>query len=146
MTPEIADRQLPAPAEATQDVALERRILLSMCGAVAVAVAASATFAPWRVTTGLILGGALSLFNHRWLKGSIAACFRASGEQQAHGRLGVSRFVLRYFVVAVVVAAAVASGVASLVATLAGMCSFVAALFVEAFFQFYKSMIKREET
>jgi hypothetical protein len=142
---EIADRQLPACVEATRDAALERRIMLSMCVAVALAVATSTTLAPWRVTTGLLLGGALSIFNHRWLKGSIATIFRVDGEA-ARGRLGVSRFILRYFVVALTIVAAVALNVVSLVATLAGMCSFVVAIFVEASYQFYMSMIKREET
>jgi hypothetical protein len=108
-------------------------------------VATSTTLAPWRVTTGLLLGGALSIFTHRWLKGSIATIFRVDGEE-ARGRLGVSRFILRYFVVALAIVAAVALHVVSLVATLAGMCSFVVAIFVEASYQFYMSMIKREET
>jgi hypothetical protein len=140
----IADNPTIVCPPAPEDAALERRIMLSMCAAVAVAVAVSAVVAPWRVTTGLLLGGALSLFNHRWLKGSIAAGFRA-GDDGAVGRFGVSRFVLRYFVVASVIAASVALNVASLVAALAGMCSFVVAIFVEASFRFYTSMIKREE-
>jgi hypothetical protein len=140
----IADNLTNVCPPAPEDAALERRIMLSMCVAVAVAVTLSASVAPWRVTTGLLLGGALSLFNHRWLKGSIAAGFRAVNDG-AGVRFGVSRFVLRYFVVASVIAAAVALNVVSLVAALAGMCSFVVAIFVEASFQFYTSMIKREE-
>jgi hypothetical protein len=58
----------------------------------------------------------------------------------------VSRFVLRYFVVACVVAAAVALDTVSVVAALAGLCSFVAALFVEAGRQFYFALAHREET
>ena len=141
---EIADRGSPACADAPRDEALERRILRSMCVAVALAVALSAALAPWRVTTGLLLGGALSLFNHRWLKSSIAAGFRVS-EWQPRPRLGVSRYILRYLVVACVIAAAVALDLVSLVAALAGMCSFVAALFVEACWQFYFSLTHREE-
>ncbi|MDT7543493.1 MAG: hypothetical protein QOE33_3397 [Acidobacteriota bacterium] len=143
--PEIADRQLPSLAEATGDVALERRILISMCVAVAIAVAVSACVGPWRVTMGLLLGGLLSLFNHRWLKNSIASGLRPD-VAQVRGQFGVSRFILRYFVIAFVIASAVALNVASLVAALAGMCSFVVVIFVEASFQFYTSMIKREET
>jgi hypothetical protein len=149
MLTEIADRQALTCAEATEaprDVALERRIVVSMCASVAVAVIVSATLAPWRVTAGLLLGGALSLFNHGWLKGSISSGFRVGGADTAGARFGVSRFVLRYFVVAFVIAAAVELNVASLVAALAGMCSFVAAIFVEAGYQFYASTIKREDT
>ena len=141
----IADSLTNVCPPAPEDAALERRILRGMCAASALAVAVSAVAAPWRVTTGLLLGGALSIFNHHWLRTSIAAAFRVT-DTQPRPRLKLARSVLRYFVVAAVIAAAVALDVASLVASLAGMCSFVAALFVEASFQFYKSMIKREET
>jgi hypothetical protein len=131
----------PAP----EDVALERRILRGMCASVALAVAVSAVVAPWRVTTGLLLGGALSLFNHHWLRTSIAAALRVTDSQpRPHMRL--ARYVLRYFVVACAVLVAVSFGVVSLAATLAGMCSFVAALFVEAGRQFYAAIVNREET
>jgi ATP synthase I chain len=146
MLTEIADRRTLTCAEATRDVALERRVVVSMCASVVVAVATSAALAPWRVTTGLLLGGALSLFNHHWLKGSITSGLRPSGSGEARPAFGVSRFVLRYLVVAFVIAAASALNVASLVAALAGMCSFVVAIFVEAGYQLYASMIKREES
>jgi hypothetical protein len=145
MPSEIADIQPPACADATGDEALERRVVRSMCAAVALAVMLSALVAPWRVTTGLLLGGALSLFNHHWLRSSIAAMFRADATHPRE-RLGVSRFVVRYFVIACVVAVAVALNVVSVVASLAGMCSFVVALFVEASLQFYTVIVKREET
>ncbi|MGH9945375.1 MAG: hypothetical protein ACRD9R_23735, partial [Pyrinomonadaceae bacterium] len=60
---------------ATDDVALERRLLRGMCVSVALAVLVSAALAPWRVTTGLLLGGILSLFNHHWLRTAIGAAF-----------------------------------------------------------------------
>ena len=131
----------PAP----EDAALERRLLRAMCASVALAVALSAFVAPWRVTTGLLLGGALSIFNHHWLRTSVAAAFRVS-ESQPRPRLKLARYVLRYFVVACAVLIAVSFNVVSLAATLAGMCSFVAALFVEAGAQFYRAIVNREET
>ncbi|MDT7603258.1 MAG: hypothetical protein QOF61_1255 [Acidobacteriota bacterium] len=142
--PEIAETGSLARADASRDEALERRILRSMCVAVALAGALSAMLAPWRVTTGLLLGGVLSLFNHHWLRSSIAAGFRVS-ESEPRPRLGASRFVLRYFVVACVIASAVALGVVSLVAAIVGMCSFVAAIFVEACRHFYFALTHREE-
>jgi hypothetical protein len=145
MSAEIADKQALACDEAARDAALERRIVVSMCASVAVAVIASAALAPWRVTTGLLLGGALSLFNHGWLKGSISSSFRADAASESPSRFGVSRFILRYFVVALVIAGAAVLNVASPVAALAGMCSFVAAIFVEAGYQLYANVIKREE-
>lgn len=146
MMAEVADKGLlAAVAPAPEDEALERRILRGMRVSVALAVTLSALLAPWRVTTGLLLGGVLSLFNHHWLRTSIAAAFRGTS-YDPQPRLGVSRFVLRYFVVACVIAAASALNLVSVVAALAGLCSFVAALFVEAGRQFYFAIVHREET
>jgi hypothetical protein len=141
----IADNPTIARPPAPEDAALERRILRGMCAAVALAAAVSAFVAPWRVTMGLLLGGALSIFNHHWLRTSIAAALRVS-ESQPRPRMRLARYVLRYFVVACVVVAAVSLNVVSLAATLAGMCSFVAALFAEAGSQFYAAIVNREET
>jgi hypothetical protein len=128
-----------------EGAALEHRLLRAMYVVVAVAVIISVVVAPWRVTTGLLLGGALSLFNHRWLRGSLAAVF---GEPSASGkrpRLRASRYVLRYFVIACVVALVYALNLISVPATLAGLCAFAAAVMVEAFTQFYYAIIHREE-
>src|SRR5207253_5590755 len=47
------------------------------------------------------------------------------------------RYVLRYFVIAATLSVSYKLRLASLPAAIAGLCSFVAALFVEAFRQFY---------
>ncbi len=139
----IADYQ--ARAARADDEALERRLTRSMCAAVALAVCVGAAFAPWRVTTGLALGGLLSLVNHRWLRSSIAAAF--GGDLSAkRPRLKVARYVLRYFVVGIVVFAAARLDLISVPAAIAGLCSFVAALFAEAGRQFYIAIVHREET
>ncbi|HEX8162351.1 MAG TPA: ATP synthase subunit I [Pyrinomonadaceae bacterium] len=140
-----ADNLTIACPPAPEDVALERRITRAMCASVALAVAASAVVAPWRVTAGLLLGGALSLFNHHWLRTSVAAAFRVT-DAAPRPRMRLARYVLRYLVVACAVCAAVSLNVVSLAATLAGMCSFVAALFAEAGRQFYAAIANREET
>lgn len=124
--------------------AAERRIFRDTCIAACVAVAAGAALAPWRVTAGLLLGGALAVFNHYWLRESVAAVFGAAPPGR-RARLGAARFVLRYFVIAAVVFAAVRLGLASLVATLAGMCAVVPALLAEGVRQFYKALVRREE-
>src|ERR1051325_8726413 len=103
-------------------------------GAIAVSVCVFA--APWRVTSGLILGGALSILNFRWLHSSVAAIFQINLDS-ARPSAGVSRYVLRYMVVAAVVFAAMSLQIVSLAATLAGLCAFVPALFVEAIREFY---------
>ena len=133
------------PAAGEDPRAAERRIFRDTCVAVAVAVAVSAFVAPWRVTAGLLLGGALAVFNHHWLRASVASVF-GDAPPGRRPRLGAARFVLRYLVIAAVVFAAVWLGLASLVATLAGMCLVVAALLAEGVRQLYTAIVRREET
>jgi hypothetical protein len=116
-----------------------------MCWTVAVSVGLSLPLAPWRTTTGLLLGGILSLFNHHWLRTSLAAVFGAA-ESGRRVKINAARYVLRYFVIAAVVAAAYTLGLVSIVATLLGLCSFVVAAMLEAFIQIYFVIVNREDT
>jgi len=129
----------------TDPVAMERRLFRMMCAAIVVAVVASAPLAPWRVTTGLLLGGVLSLFNHHWLKSSLNAVF-STAESGKRVKISAARYVLRYFVIAAVVASAYTLNLVSIVATLVGLCSFVVAAMIEAFMQIYFAIRNREET
>ena len=126
------------------DGALEMRIFRVMIATVGFAVIASTILAPWRVTLGLTLGGVLSLFNYHWLRTSVAAVFNVGPTERP--RVRISRYIIRYFVVGGVVIAAYQLNVISLPATIAGLSSFVPALFVEAFRQFYFVIIHREES
>lgn len=125
--------------------AMEQRIFRGMCATVALAVPLSALLMPWRVTTGLLIGGLLSLFNHHWLRTSVGAFFK-SAEPGARPKFKVARYVTRYVVIAFVVALAYRLDLVSLVATLVGLCSFVVAALVEGFMQLYFAVIRREET
>jgi ATP synthase I chain len=125
--------------------ALERRLLRSVFVLVALAVLISLPLAPWRVTTGLLLGGTLSLLNHHWLRISLRAVFGES-VGGARPRLKAARYVLRYFLIALIVAAAYTLDLVSIGATLAGLCSFAAAVMVEAFMQLYFAIVYREES
>jgi hypothetical protein len=124
--------------------ALELRLFRAMVASVALAVVVSTVLLPWRVTTGLMLGGLLSLLNFHWLQTSVAAVFNVS--TGGRPRVRASRYVIRYFVVGATGYAAYKVGVVSLPAMFAGLCSFVPALFVEAFRQFYFAIIRREES
>ena len=126
------------------DGALEMRVFRVMIAAVALAVIGSTMLAPWRVTFGLMLGGGLSLLNYHWLRTSIAAVFNVTGTGRP--RVQIWRYLIRYFVVAVAVFAAYQLRMVSLPATIVGLCSFVPAVFVEAFRQFYFAIIRREES
>jgi hypothetical protein len=123
---------------------LDSRVFRTMAVATALAVTISAFIAPWRVTAGLLVGGLLALFSHRWLKNSAAAAIQLS---TAGGRpqLRLAQFVLRYVVIAAVIFAAYTLDLVSLPAVLAGMATFVVAMFVEAAREFYFAIIEREE-
>ncbi len=128
----------------SHDSGIERRIFVTMTLAVAVAALASLPFGDWRVSVGLLLGGLLSLLNHHWLRSSTAAAFSVL----AHGakpKLRIAQYLLRYLVIAVTVFLAYKLNIVSLPATIVGLCSFVVALFVEAFREFYLAIIHREE-
>jgi ATP synthase I subunit len=123
---------------------LEYRVFRSMVVASALAVTISAFVAPWRVTSGLLVGGLLALFSHRWLKNSAAAAIRLSTDGgRADFRL--AQFVLRYVVIAAVIFSLYTLDLISLPAVLAGMSSFVVAMLVEAVREFYFAITKREE-
>ena len=126
-------------------VAMEQRLIRTMYVAVALAVVVSAPLAPWRVTTGLLLGGLLSLFNHHWLRTSLAAIF-STAEKGRRVKIGAVRYILRYVVIGAVVATAYELNLVSIVATLVGMCSFVVAAMIEAFMQIYFVIANREES
>ena len=124
--------------------AINLRIFRSMAIATGVAVVVSAAIGPWRVTTGLLVGGLLALFSHRWLKNSAAAAIQLS-VGGATPRLRLAQFLLRYIVIAALVFSLLQLNLISLTATLAGMATFVVAIFVEALREFYFAIIQREE-
>jgi hypothetical protein len=116
-----------------------------MIVSVVIAVGVCIFFAPWRVTSGVLLGGALSVLNYRWLHTSVAAIFDINLASE-RPRAGVSRYILRYLILGGAVFAATNLEIVSLAATLAGLCAFVPALFIEAIREFYLAIIHREES
>ena len=138
----ISDNQVQTKSGSTIDT----RVLRTMAIAVGIAVVLSSAFAPWRVTTGLLLGGLLSLLSHHWMRTSIAAAFSGALEAGTTPKFTSVRYVLRYFVIVVTVLVAYQLDLISLPAAIAGLCSFVVALFVEALREFYFVIIQREET
>lgn len=125
--------------------AMERRLYRLSCWTVGLAVFISAPLSPWRVTTGLLLGGLLSLFNYHWLRGSVMAAFRQTLTAGLRPKFSIARYVLRYFVIAIVLALASALHLISLVAALLGLCSFVVAIMLEGLIQITLAIIHREE-
>ena len=127
----------------TPDEALEMRIFRVMAISVFLAVMVSLWLSPWRIVTGLLLGGVLSLLNYHWLRTSIRAIIQARASGKDISSNG-SRFIVRYLVIFAVVLTAYLLNVVSLPATIIGLCSFVVALFAEAFRQSYFSIVNRE--
>ena len=130
----------------TDASAMAKRLFRVMVGTVVLAVCVSAAVMPWRVTTGLLIGGALSLLNHHWMRTAITAAFALASDTGARPKLKTARFITRYVIVAVAVVAAYQLDIASLTAMLVGLCSFVVAALVEGFMQTYFVIIHREET
>jgi len=141
---QIADSVTGALVTGHDAGALEARIGRAMTMSVVIAVLIAAIVAPWRVTAGLLLGGALSILNYRWLHSSVVAIVSLSA-RTSEGRAKSLRYLLRYFVVGAIVVVAYQLNIVSLAAAIAGLCAFVPALFVEAFRQFYFVIINREE-
>jgi hypothetical protein len=130
------------PLEPGSDV--NARILRTMVITVLLSSMISAVFTPWRVTTGLVLGGLLSLLNLHWMRNSVAAAFKVLSFG-AKPELRLVQYFLRYLVIAATVVVAYNLNVISLPAAILGLCTFVVALFVEAFREFYFTIIHREE-
>ena len=123
---------------------IHTRVFRSMAVTTALAVVVSAFIAPWRVTSGLLVGGLLALFSHSWLKNSAAAAIRLSATGGTP-ELKLSQFVLRYVVIAAVIFAGHTLDLITLPAVFIGLSSFVVALFVEAVREFYFAITQREE-
>src|SRR6266571_8491178 len=85
----------------SQESTAESRVFRAMIAIVPIAVVVALITAPWRVMTGLIVGGALSLLNFHWLRMSMTAVLN-----QSTPRVGVIRYILRYLMIAAVVAIA----------------------------------------
>lgn len=92
-----------------------------------------------RMMLGVALGGALSLFNKRWLEGSMRAMLnhyiaRETGKIPPYT---VSKFILRYFVVALVILAAFWTGKVHPLGIGIGFAALVGGAMVETVYQLY---------
>ena len=148
---EIADsgalgNEMPGEVGSEDASAMAERLFRVMIWTVVAAVVASALWMPWRVTTGLFIGGVLSLLNHHWMRTAIVAAFALASPTGARPKLRIVRFITRYLIVAAALFAASWLDIASLTAMLVGLCSFVVAALVEGFMQAYFVIIHREET
>jgi hypothetical protein len=139
---EIVDPVSVSLDDSGDSLTLENRLFRGMKWTVAVAVLLCVPLAPWRVSTGVLLGGLLSLLNFHWLRSSITAIFSTTGGRP---RLSVASFILRYLAVGLSVFAGYFLNLVSLPATFAGLCSIVVPFMLEAGRNFYQAIFIRED-
>jgi hypothetical protein len=122
----------------TDPVNVERRVWRNILVVIALAVALTAIFADLRYALGIGLGGALSLFNYRWLHSSVRAILELGGEKAPAGTS--LKFFFRWFVIGVIVYLLTRTGYFDAVAILAGLFAPAAAIMMEAAYVTYKTL------
>jgi hypothetical protein len=113
---------------------------------VALLLAASGLiFSGWRWALGVALGSALSVFNERWLRSSVGAILGTAAEARDKRvpRWTATKFILRYFVIAIIASVGVWSGYFDLLGVGLGLASFVGAVMIEAGYQSYLTFKKQ---
>lgn len=120
----------PTEGRFTEPLRVERRLWRNIVFVIVTATIASALFADRRFTLGLVLGGAMSLFNFKWLHSSLRAIFE-EGERTAPPGTSM-KFILRWAIIGAVVYAANRTGYFNPVAILAGLFAPAFAAIIEA--------------
>jgi|SRR5882672_7836094 len=129
------------------DSGIERRFQRNVYIVIGVAATAGWFLSGWRMALGALLGGALCLFNIRWLSGSVRAILSKAVVMQ-NGRVPpftASKFILRYFIVAAVIAIAFSTGYFHPLGIGIGFAAFAGGVMIEAayqlclFFKFFRA-------
>jgi hypothetical protein len=126
----------------TDDSGIERRLQRNVYIVIGAAAAAGWFLSGWRMALGALLGGALCLFNIRWLSGSVRAILNKAAITQS-GRVPpftASKFILRYFVIAAAFAIALWSGYFHPLGIGIGFAAFVGGVIIEAAYQLCLSL------
>lgn len=119
--------------------AVERRLERNTYVYIFVATIAGLYWLGWRMALGVLVGSALSLFNKRWLRGSLQAMLdRAAAEGTGEvPPFTAFKFVLRYVVIALVIGAAVWLGRAHPLGIGIGFAAIVGGTMIETAYQLY---------
>jgi hypothetical protein len=129
--------------ELTDPAAVERRIWRNIFAVIALAIVAAAVAFDLSVMLGLLLGGALALFNYKWLHASVKAAI-ATGTGKAAPST-VMKFVFRWVIIGAAVYAANLTGYFNPLAILAGLLAPAAAVMIEAGYVTYKTIARNGE-
>jgi hypothetical protein len=130
-----------------EDRAIERRFQRNTYLVIAILFFAGLQFSGRRMALGVLLGGVLSLFNKRWLQGSVRAILSYAAMTQT-GRVPIftsSKLILRYLVVGAVILAAVRTGEFHPAGIGFGFAAFVGGVMIEAGYQTYLSFQSASE-
>jgi hypothetical protein len=106
---------------------------------IAMALVAGFYWSGWRMGLGILLGGALCIFNLRWLGGSVRAILSYAAELQNNRvpPFTASKFILRYLIIAIVIGAAVWTGDFHPLGIAIGFGAFAGGVMIEAGYQIY---------
>jgi hypothetical protein len=123
-------------------IGIEQRFQRNTYIVIVIALLVSLFWVGHRMALGVLVGGALSLFNKRWLEGSVRGILSHAVIMQ-NGRVPpftASKLILRYFVIALVIGLALWSGKVDLLGVAVGFAAFVCGVMIEAGYQLYLSL------
>jgi hypothetical protein len=121
------------------DSGIERRFRRNTYVVIGVAASVGWFLSGWRMALGAMLGGALCLFNIRWLGGSVRAILSKAAVTQS-GRVppgAAFKFILRYFIIAAVIVIALSTGFFHPLGIGIGFAAFAGGVMIEAAYQLY---------
>lgn len=113
----------------------ERRLQRLTMALIVIGVILAFAFSGLKMALGFALGGALSLFNERWLSSSTKAMLEIASATGTPSVPRASKFVFRVLIIAMVMMVAMQSGYFHLLGIGLGFTTFVVASMVEAFYQ-----------
>jgi hypothetical protein len=141
----------PGDSNKVEQREVERRFQRNTYIVITVALVVGFIWSGWPMALSVLLGGALSLFNKRWLEGSVKAILSEAAVMQS-GRVppfAASKLILRYFVVAFIIGFGLWTGYFDPLGIGIGFAAFVGGVMMEAGYQlylFFKSTGEASET
>ena len=133
-----------ASVEVNESASLVHRLRWFMIGSISIAIIVSLFFANLSFTTGLAIGGILSLINFYLLQSSVSQFFRFALTGNVP-KFSVFKYVSRFVIIGIIVGLAKWFEIVSVTGILLGLCSLIVALMCEALIQLYLHFSKREE-
>ena len=127
----------------TDPATVERRVLRNIFAVIALAIVAAAFLADLSFMLGLLLGGALALFNYKWLHASLKAALDTGTGKAAPAT--VMKFIFRWIIIGAAAYVASLTGYFNPIAILAGLLAPALAVMIEAGYVTYKTLARNGE-